>query len=142
MKEIPLNHGRVAIVDDDMYEELSKFKWHYHDEYAKRCVYLGVRPNGNPLNRSEFMHHYVLPPKTGFQVDHKDPKAKLDNRRCNLRYATKQQQMANRPPFKGRKYKGVYREKGITVPWCAQIRVNSKILYLGCFRTEIGRAHV
>ena len=27
MKRIPLTQGQFAIVDDDMYEELSKYKW-------------------------------------------------------------------------------------------------------------------
>lgn len=37
MKLIPLTKGKFSIVDDDMYEYLSQWKWHYHVGYAARC---------------------------------------------------------------------------------------------------------
>ena len=36
MKEIPLTQGKFTIVDDDDYEELSKYKWYYFCGYAAR----------------------------------------------------------------------------------------------------------
>lgn len=128
MREIPLTQGKIALVDDADYSELSKFNWYYDEGYAKRNLKPGC----------VFMHHCILPKKDGMEVDHRDLNS-LNNQRYNLRYATKSQQMANRPRFKNgkvSKYKGVYAEKSATVPWCAQIRSSGKIKYLGCFATE------
>jgi hypothetical protein len=134
VRYIQLTKGKIAIVDDADYDELNKFNWHYHGGYAKRTIF--VSKGKSP--KCAFLHHYLLPKKSGFEVDHRDLNT-LNNQRDNLRYATKSQQMANRPRFKNgkaSKYKGVYAEKSKTVPWCAQIRSNGKIKYLGCFATE------
>ena len=54
----------------------------------------------------------------------------LDNRKCNLRYATHQQNLQNSKPRKGKKYKGTYKVKnGKFVSYC-------RCKYLGTFLTE------
>ena len=70
-------------------------------------------------------------------VDHKnvDP---LDDRWENLREATEQQQRANTKLCSDNKsgFKGVfYKRRLITKPYMASIRVDSKTIYLGYFKT-------
>lgn len=74
------------------------------------------------------MHHFILgrPPK-GMEVDHIN-KDKLDNRRENLRFVTRQQNAKNRSVGKG------YRRKGSR--WEAYIQSDWKQIYLGMFDTE------
>ena len=90
MKKIPLSNGLCAIVDDDDFEWLSKFKWHAWKKpggttyYARRSVPSGV----------VYMHREVCECGSGYMVDHKNRNG-LDNRRFNLRPATPQQNAVN-----------------------------------------------
>lgn len=83
------------------------------------------------------MHRDIL--KTNLDVDHKNRDG-LDNRRSNLRKATRQQNSANsiKKHFgKDSKFKGVCRSRD---HWRAQIVVNYKAIFIGCFATEIKAA--
>ena len=89
-------------------------------------------------HRLIFMYHHGYFPT---QVDHID-NDKLNNRIENLREATQSQNMQNRSvnkSFRSSKYKGVVvrkRSKCLGVQIWAQIKVNSKRIYLGSFLTE------
>lgn len=60
-----------------------------------------------------------------------------DNRICNLREATHQQNQYNKAPF-GQFSKGVVFKKDAnrSKPWAARIRINGKKIPLGSFATE------
>ena len=77
------------------------------------------------------------------EVDHINNNG-LDNRRCNLRLATRQQQNMNRKKLKGcsSRYKGVYWAKN-RKKWCVRIEFNAKVMFLGYFESEIkaGKAY-
>ena len=100
MREIPLTQGRVAIVDDEDYEALNAFKWNMsrraHTVYAGRHA---RRKDGRCTR--EYMHRVVLamklrrPLAKGEQTDHINGEG-LDNRRENLRLATRSQNLYNR----------------------------------------------
>lgn len=88
MKKIYLNkdHRAYALVDDDDYEVLSKYKWmlnHYGYAYRQK----NHRKTGGKCE-SFMMHHEVIgkAPK-GMKVDHIN-RDTLDNRRSNLRVVT------------------------------------------------------
>lgn len=127
---IPLSQGRHAIVDRDIYPFLSQHKWSYSASgggYAVRVV----------LRKTILMHRFILQAPKGVQVDHinGDP---LDNRRCNLRLATAQQNRRNMAPRSGKsKYKGVCTFES---RWRASITVDYKTIHLGLFPTEIQAA--
>src|SRR5665213_1579564 len=62
MKTIPLTQGFSAIVDDDDFDRVSKYKWHAvrlgsrKTPYAKRVDYSLGRRN----RKQVFMHHFIL----------------------------------------------------------------------------------
>ena len=91
MPEIPLTQGKFAIVDDVDYEFLMQFKW---------CA---INPGGawRPMRKSKqygtwrnlYMYHVIMARMGIFDfdcVDHID-RNPLNNRRSNLRPATKSQ---------------------------------------------------
>lgn len=91
MKLVPLTKGLFAKVDDADYEDVARFKWCVWGTYAARSL-PGHLP-GQPQYRS--MHAQLMNPPEGFEVDHVN-RDRLDNRRCNLRVCSAQQNMANR----------------------------------------------
>lgn len=92
MKTIPLTQGKIALVDDDLFDELNKFKWCAHQNrksiYAKRGG-----PNGATIlmHREVFRLRGLSIPKT---IDHCDHNG-LNNQSSNLRPATNQEQSRN-----------------------------------------------
>lgn len=91
MRKISLTKGYSVIVDDADYEYLSQWKWHYNSGYAER------KENGKHIR----MHRQLC---SGDIIDHIKGNT-LDNRRENLRPATKSQNAMNMQKLG--KYKGV-----------------------------------
>lgn len=136
MKEIPLTQNKVALIDDEDYESLSRFKWFArwdgHNWYAGRKI---RRPDGE--RRTVFMHKEIIGTTTSIKIDHKDGDG-LNNTRHNLRPATTQQNNCNnrirRDNTSG--YKGVnLRKEKHCRKWQASIRVNRKRKHLGYYDT-------
>lgn len=95
-----LKHGEYALVDEEDYDKLSQYTWYLNPEgYATRA-------DGKITIR---MHRELLAAPKGKEVDHINMD-RLDNRKSNLRLATKQQNSANRIVQKRNKtgYKGVH----------------------------------
>jgi hypothetical protein len=82
------------------------------------------------------IHHLILSKKNGFVIDHinRNP---LDNRRCNLRYATDSQNAINRKISVKNKsgYRGVYWKKESKI-WVSAIVKNGKRIFLGSFSNK------
>ena len=81
MKFVKLTKQKIAIVDDDRYDALMKFKWRAvkrrNSWYAKTTIY----KNGNRIDIS--MHRFVAHTPFGM-VTHHDNRNSLDNQRHNL----------------------------------------------------------
>jgi len=144
MKEIPLTQGKVAIVDDEDYPLVSQYKWHADCQLGMWYAISGKHPQIT-------MHRLILglQPGDGEGVDHVDRNG-LNNRRSNIRIATRSQNMANtkkssggRADFWGlnSKYKGVTRRNG-SRKWYVQIQVNGKTIHLGSYDDEMVAAQV
>lgn len=107
MKVITLTRGAQAIVDDEDFEELSKYKWNFNGRYATRQSKMKGSEDGkqHPI----LMHRQIMCAPKGITVDHINCN-KLDNRKCNLRFATMRQQNINQPKRTGARclHKGVY----------------------------------
>ena len=128
-KEIVLKHGQIALVDDEDYENLAGYSWHVVGGYAQNTQYLTTG------KKNMYMHRLVM----GFPesvIDHKNGN-KLDNRKCNLRICTRQENQRNQKLSirNTSKYRGVsyYRRYG---NWRACITNNEKkLVFLGYFKT-------
>jgi len=122
------NSNKVTLIDDTDYSLLIDSGvrcWHLtHDGYVRGCV--------NGVN--VFMHRMILNPGK-LHTDHINGN-KLDNRKSNLRKATRSQNMANRKPnSKGTsEYKGVYKNKSHT--WTASIWKDNHKTHIGSFMSE------
>ena len=80
------------------------------------------------------MHKIILGDKEGLEIDHKDGNG-LNNRKDNIRWATKAQNQANSAARSGR-YKGVSPPQHRRKRWKAEIRCKGIRYDLGCFDTE------
>lgn len=134
MKEIKLTNGMIAIVDDEDFEELIKYTWGHTKSYWGNNGYVSRHEYINGKTITTSMHRHLLNPPNGMVVDHINNNG-LDNRMANLRLATHADNMKNRKPFKGRKYKGTHFNKK-TQKWTAQIGLNGKTKNLGVFESE------
>lgn len=95
MKEISLTRGLVALVDDEDYEELSRYKWYASSNgYARRNGWRSGYPRKRALVS---MHREIMGLLSGDnrEVDHIDGN-KLNNQRSNLRICTHAENMRNR----------------------------------------------
>lgn len=129
-REIPLTRGMVSIVDDEDYDRLVAMgKWqafsHGRTHYARKSIWLGGK------RFSAIQMHGVI---TGLSyVDHANGDG-LDNRRANLRAATRSQNMGNRRTQANLSgYKGVTPFRG--GKWHARIQVDGKERSLGYYTT-------
>jgi len=127
---IPLTRGYSTLVDATDYDWLASYKWSFNEGYAT-CARAQV------VEGFRRMHQLLLPVDPGYQVDHSN-RNKLDNRRSNLRIATKQQNACNMglraDSVTG--YKGVSpRHQRMGVRYWARIRVHNVSINLGRFDT-------
>ncbi len=131
--EIHLGRGFVALADEADHDRLMQHKWLHHIRvgygcYARRAIHAEGR------TRCEGMHTFLMCPPPGFVVDHINGNG-LDNRRCNLRVATRIENARNRRSFKNKTgFKGVrqHTDGGFTA---ALFGGNTPQLHLGTFRT-------
>lgn len=137
MKHIPLTQGKVAIVDDDMYEFLMQWKWYAqkgkHTFYACRNEY-------TPFIKTLSIHRVVMGDPYGMKVDHRNGDG-TDNRRENLRVCTNSQNMCNRGKDRDNTngFKGVIRNWQ-SKTYRAEINVGGERIYLGSFSDPVEAA--
>jgi hypothetical protein len=100
-RRIPLTRGKFAIVDQKHYDRLSQYKWQAGKSsssgtfYAARSVWDKV----NKKKRTIKMHREIICSPYPLVVDHINHNG-LDNRKANLRPATKSQNCINKPNIK------------------------------------------
>jgi hypothetical protein len=123
MLRIPLTQGRFALVDDQDYLQLTYWNWRYSSNgYAVRTHLV------NGEYQYFWMHRVIMAAPPDKIVDHISGN-RLDNRRCNLRLVTANQNQWNRRKNANGSspYKSVcWHQRG----WCARIRVNGQRIHL------------
>jgi hypothetical protein len=134
VKEIPLTRGMVALVDDEDHDLVTAFKWHTMVATCGHRWY-AVRSWRSPRPGTEYMHRMLLAAERGLDVDHINGNG-LDNRRVNLRLATRRQNNWNQRSFVGTsRYKGVHWATRDFV-WTAHIKYDGRNRHLGNFKVE------
>jgi hypothetical protein len=137
MKEIKLNLGFVAIIDDDDYPNISLNKWFID---FKGNVTYAVR-NEMTLGKSRkiYMHRVVMGARKGQVVDHLDYNG-LNNQKNNLRICTHGQNLQHHYSAWGElPYIGVVRKRE---KFHARIVFNKERFCLGCYFTMEEAARV
>ena len=124
---IKLPKGISTIVDVGDFEFLSQWKWHLTGGYVSRTATI----KGN-LKRQIYLHRVINQTMLGFDTDHINGN-KLDNRRHNLRTATRSQNLAHSKLIRSHNasgYRGVVWDKR-NLSWVAQITFKGKSFFLG-----------
>jgi hypothetical protein len=139
MREIPLTQGKIALVDDEDFKMLNKYKW-IADRVDKKFY---AARNGLNKNKGHVrMHRQIMNFPIGFEIDHVDGNS-LNNQRANLRVCTSSQNKCNagKQINNTTGYLGVcfYKRDG---NFQADITLNKKTHFLGRFTTAIDAAKV
>jgi len=137
MIQIELSQGRVALVDDEDFDWLSKWKWYYLRDKKAKTGYAKRNIGSSPHQQAVYMHIAIMKRhkcwKRKKEVDHIDM-CGCDNRKVNLRLATSGEQGINER-FRSDNTSGIrgvcwYKQTG---KWVAYITVNRKRKHLGYF---------
>ena len=141
MKKIKLTKGKYALVDKEDFDQLNKWKWTAafngctKSYYAHRTIV--VRPRSHSLGRANttiIMSRQIMNYPKNMDVDHINHNT-LDNRRTNLRMATRSQNKQNERLRKDNRLgiKGVCSRGN---KYIAQIQFNKKKIYLGLYENR------
>ncbi len=130
--EIPLNNSNLlAYVSEEDYHSVVEHTWHENENgYAKSGI------NGKNVS----MHKFIMGKQDGMVIDHKNSN-RLDNRRENLRFLTREQNSQNQKKRENAssKYYGVCFNQA-EKHYASKFTLNGKQIYLGIFDNEIDAA--
>jgi len=131
---IRLHNGRYAKVSPEDYPELSQYDWLF--KQCKRSAYAWRIEFEDGKQKIIYMHRVIMGEPKGLFIDHINHDG-LDNRRDNLRIATRTQNRRNSRSVKTgtSKYKGVHYRKD-SKKYRARITVGNKRITLGHFDNE------
>jgi len=134
-RKIKLHNGQFAIVDGADFDAIVRLSrvWTAIDSNGK--TYAAFISKSDGKTKTDYMHRVLMNAPSELTVDHINGNS-LDNRRQNLRLATRAQNMqnagANSRNTSG--YKGVHWLAAAS-KWQARIRHNGKRIHLGVFDT-------
>lgn len=125
--QIKLPGGHTLLFDQVDTELVMGRLWRALKPTRSRTYY--AASGGN----NDLLHRLIMAAPPGLDVDHRNGNG-LDDRRSNLRLATRSQNLANQAIGAANKsgYKGVYR-RWDDQKWAAQVKIAGKAHYLGSF---------
>lgn len=131
--EIQVKGGYVTLIDERDYDRLSRFPWRLSSPTQRYVMSSYKTMNG--IRTYGLMHRIIAGALPYELVDHINGDT-LDNRRCNLRLVTAQQNTMNR----GKHKKTLSQYKGVSMNssgrFRATIRANYMRINLGTFKDE------
>jgi hypothetical protein len=138
-RKIYLDEGIYTIVDPEDYYHLKKFNWYLTGTSKKFYAHCNIKI-GDIETKTVPMHRMLANAPKGLLVDHRNSNS-LDNRKVNLRPATRSENQHNRQKRKNTssKFKGVSFNKRLR-KWNAYINTAGKRKNLGTFVLEIAAA--
>lgn len=127
---IPLTRGKFAVIDVEDLHLVEGYTW---SATKIRGVWYAQSWNPLPVGKMIHMHRTIMGYPEGFLVDHRDFNG-LNNRRSNLRLATKTQNQAHSRWKIGKSgYRGVFPVRdGV---WKAVISIGNRSKHIGTFST-------
>lgn len=131
MKEIPLTQGKVALIDDDMFDRVSYFKW--SADKSGKNYYARTNIGVDGKEKSFKIHQLLLGFPKNCDIDHINGDGLL-NTKDNLRLCSHSENCRNSSlkinNVSG--FRGVHWHKN-NKKWVAQINKNGKRVNLGYF---------
>ena len=123
--EIKTAKGEIILIDVSDVKSCKEHSWYIDDR--------GYPSTGGKGLKTTRLHRFLIGETNGL---HHVNRNKLDNRRCNLRLVTPQQNQFNQGLSKNNtsSVKGVYYNKKCK-KWCCQITVNRKCIYSKLFES-------
>jgi len=104
---IPLSRGLFALIDEDDYERVSKYKWYAKPCRKKDTGWYAISAKKTPR---EYLHRFIMRAQKGLIVDHIDGDG-LNCRRANLRVGDLSLNAINRHTFNPTGYRGVQQDR-------------------------------
>lgn len=139
MKKIKLHGnagaGKFALVDDEDFERINKYRWHFSGPYARCCIYLGGGRKNQKI-RNILMHRIVMNTPEELHTDHINRNT-IDNRKINLRICTPAENVRNSKKSKNNTsgFTGASWSKD-KKKWVARIVFNYKQIIIGYFKNK------
>ena len=127
--------GYFVVIDGDDLDRVNLYRWSLlvpnpccpHGAYAQAWV-----KDQHGVKSRMTLHRFLMDAPPGQSVDHINGDG-LDNRRCNLRLVTREQNQRNRRARDGRRHKGITQTPA--GEWRARIEVEGRSRHLGVFET-------
>ncbi len=133
--------GLFALVDVDDADRVLQVRWHAtvtaSSNTVRRVKYVTGSIKTESGRAYPYLHRFILGiTDPNVKVDHINHNG-LDNRRCNLRVGSHQQNIFNRRPntHATSQYKGVHWVKS-RERWRARIKFNGRVICIGDFENE------
>jgi len=142
--KIPLTQGFETLVDDEDFEFLSMFKWCVLRSGTERNPLWYAVTNipaipPFPRRTAVRMHRFIMGVLPEQQLDHRNRDG-LDNRKENLRLATRGQNRVNsRPHGYSSKYRGVTKDTRWNT-WKARVAKDGVVVFSQNYPTEVEAA--
>lgn len=138
MKQIQLTKGLFAIIDDEDFELISKYKWIAVKGRNTFYTQAKITVSGKRITLN--MHRLITGAIKGEFVDHIDGNG-LNNIKKNIRRCNRSQNGANQKGRGVSNYRGVsfrnrIRNNKQYSHWIASIQINGKLKHIGEFKSE------
>lgn len=131
---VKLTKGFNAVVSEEDFEEVSKYKWYAVKMNGSSFYAVGSFKQPDGSYKTVGMHRFIMGQPAGKCVDHKSGNT-LDNRTCDLRIASQAENTRNSKLSAANTsgLKGAYENRKTPGRWVSSISVNSKNINLGSF---------
>ena len=136
-RRIPLAEGKYVLLDPDDYERIAHYTWNLITDGNNKYAVRFVEGSRTRSHKTISMHREIFSSPKGLCVDHINGNG-LDNRKENLRLASKMQNCWNRKKMRGNctsRFKGVWWNKK-SKKWESSVFCDGKSHYLGFFNDE------
>lgn len=141
-KEICLPYNRVALIDDEDYEIVSKLVWRaFTIGYRRKTTYAitFVKDSASGKRKMLSMHRYLMEPFGNEVIQHLNRDG-LDNRRSNLLVTHRKSLPKIARGWKGKRFKGVFTDpravkRKSKYPYETKIMIDGKQRFIGSYST-------